>query len=59
MAKEAVILMKANEPPLLVNEGEIAESLKKLACTEDASRDAFYGHCLGFQVANNQTYMYM
>ena len=54
MAKHAVTLMNANRPPNLVNDGEVAESLMKIACTEDPARDVFYGRCLGFQVRRGQ-----
>ena len=50
LVENAVLLMNANPPPVLMNDGEVCESLMKLACTEDVSRDAFYGRCLGFQV---------
>ena len=52
MLRHAVILMKSSEPSSLVNDGVMAESLKRLVFTEDVARDAMYGRCLGFQVCN-------
>lgn len=50
MLRYAVELMRASKPPTLINDGEMAETLKRMACTEDIARDAMYGRCLGFQV---------
>ena len=48
MVKHTLTLMNANHPSNLVNDGEVAELLMKIACTEDPVRDVFYGRCLGF-----------
>ena len=34
------------------SDGEIATVLKKLAISDEAERDCFYGRCLGFQVSH-------
>ena len=46
----AVQLMENCKPPHLLEDGKMAENLKKMACTGDVARDVFYGRCLGFQV---------
>ena len=51
MLRHGVILMKSSESSSLVNDGAMAESLKRLVFTEDIARDAMYGRCLGFQVS--------
>ena len=46
----AVKLLESSPPNQLFNDGEMAESLRKVVCSEYISRDVFYGRCLGFQV---------
>ena len=50
MLGHAVQLMATCKPPQLLEDGEMAENLKKVACIGEVARDVFYGRCLGFQV---------
>ena len=48
--KNAVVLIDSSEKSELFVEGEVAERLRTIVCSEYISRDVFYGRCLGFQV---------